>query len=197
MATTDVFNPYDYWNAKLSATPSFGNSIIKTVSLVNSGKGYIDGEVVTAYLSGGLGPLVIFDAGIGYANCEQLIFSGGGTSAQASGYITTDSNGSITAANYNNGGSSSGSGYDSLPTISIRTANGSDGIITTTIQQFNTFSQVTGQVIKSGVGKKPGYWSTTRGFLDSDKYIQDSYYYQDFSYAIKVTATLDKYKDII
>jgi hypothetical protein len=52
-------------------------------------------------------------------------------------------------------------------------------------------------VVKSGVGKKPGYWSTTRGFLDSDKYIQDSYYYQDFSYVIKVASTLDKYSNIL
>ena len=39
--------------------------------------------------------------------------------------------------------------------------------------------------------------STTDGFLNSDKYIQDSYYYQDYSYEIKAALTLDKYKDIL
>ena len=52
-------------------------------------------------------------------------------------------------------------------------------------------------VVKSGIGKGVGYWSTTRSFLNSDKYIQDSYFYQDFSYQIKAALTLDKYKDIL
>jgi hypothetical protein len=47
------------------------------------------------------------------------------------------------------------------------------------------------------MGKKQGYWTTTRGFLDSDKYIQDSYFYQNFSYQIKVASILDKYKNIL
>jgi hypothetical protein len=192
-----VDNTIDGENESILANPSSGNNIIASVTAIDSGKGYLDGEVVTAYLFGGLTPLTIFNPGVGYANGDAIIFSGGGSTAQASGYVTTDANGSITAANFNNGGASSGSGYASLPTITIRSVNGMNGVITTSIQQFNTFSQVTGQVIKSGVGKKPGYWSTTKGFLDSDKYIQDSYYYQDFSYVIKVAATLDKYKDII
>ena len=40
-------------------------------------------------------------------------------------------------------------------------------------------------------------WTTTRGFLNSDKYIQDSYYYQTYSYEIRVPLTLDKYKNIL
>ena len=54
-----------------------------------------------------------------------------------------------------------------------------------------------GNIIKTGMGKSPGYWSTTKGFLNSDKYIQDSYFYQDFSYQIKAASNLDSYKGIL
>jgi hypothetical protein len=74
---------------------------------------------------------------------------------------------------------------------------GTGGILTTSVVEFNTFSQVTGKVVKAGIGKQQGYWSTTRGFLDSDKYIQDSYFYQDFSYQIRVADTLENYKSIL
>ena len=70
-------------------------------------------------------------------------------------------------------------------------------MFTTTIKDLNTISSVTGKVVKAGVGKKPGYWSTSRGFTNYDKYIQDSYFYQDFSYQIKVANVLDKYKNIL
>ena len=33
--------------------------------------------------------------------------------------------------------------------------------------------------------------------MNSDKYIQDSYFYQDYSYQIRTAATLDKYKNIL
>jgi hypothetical protein len=33
--------------------------------------------------------------------------------------------------------------------------------------------------------------------LNSDKYIHDSYYYQDYSYEIRVSQTLNKYRDIL
>ena len=200
-----LYEPYMYRtdgtingeNESILANPSVGNNIIANVVAVNSGKGYVDGEPVIAYLSNGLTPLVIFNPGTGYSNGDVILFSGGGTTAQASGYVTTDNTGAITAANFNNGGASSGSGYTSLPTIRVKSKNGTGAVLTTSIQEFNTFSQVSGKVVKLGVGKKPGYWSTTKGFLDSDKYIQDSYYYQDFSYVIKVAATLDKYSNIL
>lgn len=46
-----------------------------------------------------------------------------------------------------------------------------------------------------GVGE--GYWKDTRSFLDSDKYIQDSYFYQDFSYQVQVALAFDRYSDLL
>ena len=91
----------------------------------------------------------------------------------------------------------SGSGYVVPPVITIQTANGSGAVLSTTVTEFNTLSSVSGRISKTGEGRAIGYWTTTRGFLNSDKYIQDSYFYQDFSYQIKVATQLNKYRDIL
>ncbi len=43
----------------------------------------------------------------------------------------------------------------------------------------------------------PGYWQGTDGFLSSNKYIQDSYYYQEYSYELRTGQPVNKYKDIV
>jgi hypothetical protein len=182
-------------NANVSSLPSTGNNVVATVSALNSGKGYVDGETVVAYRFGGLNPLNIVNGGSNYSNGDTLIFNGGGLSASpATGNVVTWSNGNIKEAPL----TFSGSGYSTTPSIVVRSNTGTGAVLTTTVTQYNTASQVIGKIVKgSNLGVKPGYWTTTRGFLNSDKYIQDSYFYQDFSYQIKVAATLDKYKDIL
>ena len=63
--------------------------------------------------------------------------------------------------------------------------------------QSNTSQISLGTINLGGVGQKEGYWSTTRGFLDSNKYIQDSYYYQEYSYQILSSKSLDKYLKVL
>lgn len=48
-----------------------------------------------------------------------------------------------------------------------------------------------------GIAKYPGYYSTNDGFLDDAIYLQDSYYYQAFSYVVKVDEQLDSYKSVL
>jgi len=47
------------------------------------------------------------------------------------------------------------------------------------------------------VGTEEGNWLDTRGFLNSDMYLTDSYYYQNFSYEVQIEKSLDKYIDIL
>lgn len=56
---------------------------------------------------------------------------------------------------------------------------------------------VTGSAIVKTQGKKQGYWRSTRGFLDADKYIQDSKYYQEYSYEIQAAVDFSLYKDVV
>ena len=190
MITPD--NTINGLNSIVSGSPSSGNGIVGAVTAMNSGRGYVQGEPVKMYLYGGLTTPTIINGGVGYANNEKLVFSDLNQSA-AEGFITTNGNGTIISATL----SYSGSGYVVPPVITIQTANGSGAVLSTTVTEFNTFSSVSGRISKTGEGIGIGYWTTTRGFLNSDKYIQDSYFYQDFSYQIKVATQLNKYRDIL
>jgi hypothetical protein len=48
-----------------------------------------------------------------------------------------------------------------------------------------------------GVGKECGEWVDEQGHVNLDKYLQDSYYYQEYSYEIQLEKSLDKYIDIL
>lgn len=47
------------------------------------------------------------------------------------------------------------------------------------------------------VGSEEGDWTDTTGFLNSDQYLTDSYYYQNFSYEILIEKSLDKYISVL
>ena len=247
-------------------------NVVKTVSSINSGKGYTDNELVEMYLAGGLSSINVLGGGSNYSNGDTLVFTGGGPFVSyAKGTVSTGSsvaltlnaasttagtysggdvvfqnvssssntaNGTIFTVNstvmivnvnsgtfqsnalvysfnvsglhsnvtslvYTNGIITSasltfnGSGYDSSPLIIVKSANGAGAYLTANVAEYNTASKVTGRVVKTGIGSSPGYWESTKSFLNSDKYIQDSYFYQDFSYQLKTAATLDKYKDVL
>jgi len=180
-------------NELISSLTSTGSNTIGTTIAIDSGRGYLDGEIVYGYIYNGLTNISIVNGGTGYANLETLKIIGGDTTNPASGRVYTNTTGGITSAIFVN----SGSNYKAVPRISVNTANGTGAILLTDIAEYNTTSRVTGKIVKNGLGRKPGYWTTTRGFLNSDKYIQDSYFYQDYSYQIKAALTLDKYKDIL
>lgn len=63
--------------------------------------------------------------------------------------------------------------------------------------ESNTNSTITGTPIVGGLGFDEGYYENTKSFLSDDKYLFDGHYYQDFSYVIKSSRTLDKYIDIL
>jgi hypothetical protein len=72
-----------------------------------------------------------------------------------------------------------------------------DELVTLQSLNANNPFQVTAQVIKGSVGHNQGSWSTTQGFLSSDKKLLDSYFYQNYSYELRTALQLDKYKDIL
>jgi hypothetical protein len=47
------------------------------------------------------------------------------------------------------------------------------------------------------IGKESGEWVDTSSFLNADKYIQDSDYYQEYSYEIQLEKSLDKYISVL
>jgi hypothetical protein len=46
-------------------------------------------------------------------------------------------------------------------------------------------------------GRSPGFWRDDTSFLSSNKYIIDSYYYQEYSYDLRSKIMLDRYKEVL
>jgi hypothetical protein len=181
-------------NAVISAFPSTGFNVIGKVEAIDSGRGYIIDESVKLYLYGGINIPEVVSPGSGYKTGDKVIVTTTESVSPASGQVIANT---ITGAVESVILSTPGSGYSSVPRLSIKSDNGTGASLRTTLVEFNTFSEVTGTVNKKSIGSSLGYWSTTRGFLNSDKYIQDSYYYQDYSYEIRVPLTLETYKEVL
>jgi hypothetical protein len=180
-------------NEKIRAFASVGNSVVTSVTAY-TGKGFLENETVSAGLYGLVSSNVqISVSGNNYSNDDLLIFSGSPYARQANGYLLTNSFGSIIDVIVTD----QGSGYLTAPELLIQSKTGNGAILKTSIREFNYDTTLIGKVKKIGNGKEFGYYTTTRGFLNSDKYIQDSFYYQDYSYEIRVSRSLNKYKDIL
>jgi hypothetical protein len=181
-------------NEIISAIPNASNSSVSLTKAVNSGKGYLEGEIIKAYLFGSVSNNIsIISGGSNYTNNDTVIFAGGDPGVPATGYVVTNGNGSISNVVL----TFAGSGYNEPPNVRVKSETGFGALIEAELNDIDTSIEVTGKIVKSGIGKGKGYWNTTRGLLNSDKYIQDSYYYQDYSYEIKVAETLERYKSII
>jgi hypothetical protein len=188
-----ILNSEDGNNAIITATPQFGVGIIANVEVRSSGFGYHDDELLEFGALGALKDITINLGGTLYQNNDPLIFSGGAPVNEAVGSVLTDANGTITTLNI----VYAGSGYQTVPTIRVRTIGGSGANISANVGGLDHTFLVSGYGVKTGVGRQQGFWTSTRGFLDSDKYIQDSFYYQDMSYEIRAPKTLELYADIL
>lgn len=63
--------------------------------------------------------------------------------------------------------------------------------------ESNTNLMATLNVDVGGVGVEEGQFLDETGFMNADKYLQDSYYYQEYSYEIRCSRSLDKYFNIL
>lgn len=176
----------------IQAKVNIGNNVVSKVRILDTGLSFGSGDLIQLIRGKALSNVVIRFAGTKYQNGDPLVIIGGGTSAPANGYINTNSSGAVTNTTI----IASGSGYQTPPVIKIQTRTGTGAELLGVIGE-STSNVVTGRVVKNPIGYEEGYWSTTRGFLNSDKYIQDSYFYQDFSYAIKSGIPFDKYVEVI
>lgn len=77
----------------------------------------------------------------------------------------------------------SGFGYTNSEIVTIRTQG--NPYVATGIARL----------IKQGTGE--GYWNDTGSFISSDKFIQDSDFYQDYSYQVESTLSLERYMDVL
>ena len=99
-------------------------------------------------------------------------------------------------------------GFNASITTTVKSAQG----ITTTLEvrdsglgysngQSLTLTKgdatITGLAKVERQGKGAGYWKNNQGKLNSDMYLHDNYYYQEYSYEIRSALALKSYADIV
>lgn len=77
----------------------------------------------------------------------------------------------------------SGYGYEDGATVTLRSSN-NNFVITGTANVINH-------------GTATGYWANRISHLDESGVIQDSHYYQEYSYDIRSSQSLDKYRNVV
>lgn len=68
---------------------------------------------------------------------------------------------------------------------------------TVTMTGANNDFVVGGTVGLTAMGTGRGSWRDNRSFLDADKYIQDSFYFQDYSYEIRAAVAFERYSAVL
>ena len=196
-----------------------GHTVGSTVPISGTGGASITIDSLTA---GSITTMTIAAAGTGYAVGDKLTINNSGkqniNGRTASVLVkTVGGSGQITALTLENGGS----GYTAVPTVSGGTGSGANitlsgtgigGIKTLKITN-NGFGYTTAPTLNfSSLGDGTATATTTigayegdfnigfttdDGFLSSAKYLQDSLYYQAFSYVLTTGNAVDKWRDIV
>jgi hypothetical protein len=87
-----------------------------------------------------------------------------------------------------------GLGFVNTPTPTIHTTSGGGATLT---PRLGLVAQTAGQWLPGRDGGVGGAPTTTDSFASSNKVIQDSYYWQDFSYDLRFGQTINKYRDVV
>lgn len=90
-----------------------------------------------------------------------------------------NANGIVTAINIKD------SGFGYIPNDNLYMSNANNNV------------SVTGSSIVSQTGKSLGYWENNKSFLSDTQKLQDSFYYQTYSYEIISSKMIDSYKKIV
>jgi len=142
----------------------------------------VSGTTIYEYVYPTLGEVVVNNGGTGYSVEDNVEFTTDGMGVDAEGKIeSVDSKGVIKSVKLLD----SGINYRATDTTSVTTTSGGG---------TGALLSVSGGV---ALDSRVGYYTNNNGLLSSNKKLQDNYYYQDFSYVIKSSKSLDEYSDLM
>ena len=210
--------------SNISIEVAGNNYLIGDVITISGGGIVTSGAVakVTKLTAGNIMKVMISNGGTGYVVGDKFDIDNTGhldINGRTMSLLVGSVNGSgtITSLNLEH----SGRGYTSLPTISggsgtgfvptlmgwdvggikaIKIANNGFGFLSTPTLDLSAIGDGTAQATAT-VGVYIGNYNIgfkgDRGFLSANKYIQDSRYYQLYSYVITVGETIDKWRSYV
>lgn len=177
--TTDRLTNWEFPNAVDISNldvPTIGNTLrtydlevgtITSLSGINPGVGYSASPTVTV-VEPQIYNLQLYDGKGGYYGYDAQITSKAGIAAGVATSVFVED---------------AGFGYNTSETLTIPSPDGSSSITGTAIIDLN------------GVGS--GYWTDNAGFLSDLNYLEDSNYYQKFSYEVVAKRMLNTYQRMV
>ncbi len=72
-----------------------------------------------------------------------------------------------------------------------------DGQSLTMVDADEPTKFLTGHVVLGDIGRGEGYFDDTKSFASADKYLFDGHYYQNYSYVIKTTRSIENFIDVL
>lgn len=166
---------------------------------------FVEGEIVLQAGTGAKGLVNTFDDGI--LKMFRVTFDaefdvdGGNLTGQ-----TTGSVGTIISINEDTSGSYMGENADVTASVTSGAGVASEFVIIEsgfgfipgeTLTLTKEEKTVTGTALLRGTGIQQGYWRTFSSHIDSEKKLQDDYYYQEYSYDVRAGINLNDYKEVI
>ncbi len=134
-------------------------------------------EAITASIYGCVTGVTITDPGTGYEEGDVITISGGGGTNCNVVVGAVGLDGEVKSVSVIDPGVN----YKTVPTVTFPAA-GDTATGTAVIGPLVTYS---------------GFFLNENGFVSATKYIQDSYFYQQFSYVVRSNQSINLYKDIV
>jgi hypothetical protein len=165
---------------------------INAISIINPGYGYTVLPTVTI-IDSETSPLNVYDGVSGYLGRNATVSVSNAPGAIKKMRIISPGQNfnrfdNATLLNLSQG--------NTIVVKSFSSANVSGGSATRYVRRQNTFGG-SSLPVPSGIVTFPGRYVDTKGFLSWNNKLQDNYYYQEFSYVLRVSEALDKYRDIV
>ena len=111
---------------------------------------------------------------------QRLPDGSGGIKGFNANVVATSTGGSIKSVSVDNGGT----GYNRIEPITI-------------VNLSRAAQNADGSGLITGIVNYNGKYIDTKGFISWNNKIQDSYYYQQFSYVLRTKQTIDTYREIV
>lgn len=163
---------------------------INTISLLTTGHGYTSKPTAT-----------VLDLDIAAGTVADG-FSPAGIKGQNAVIVSNTVSGTITGISiFNTNDSFVRNDVSTITNTSRSAANTTDTSLDTKgltrgVRRKGLYSANTNFTIASSINLA-GRYLDTKGFLSSDKKLQDNYYYQEFSYVIRVSQLVSDYKNVV
>lgn len=140
---------------------------LKRINLENT---FLNGSTILGQVSGAIATIDVC--------VEDLTVPAIGVNANIVANVQTANNVATKLAVYD-----SGFGYNNLETV--------------TLSKPDSVFEITAIVELGKQGTSEGFYSSTKGFLDSDKKLHDNDYYQEYSYEVITKIPFDTYVDVL